>query len=66
MDISVFKENEKFKFYTGLSPTQILQITFNLILSGINQHKNCALTAFQKFIIILMRMRLNFQVQDFS
>ena len=36
MDISDFKENEKVKFYTGLSSTQVLQATFNLILPGIN------------------------------
>ena len=66
MDISDFKENEKVKFYTGLSSTQVLQATFNLILPGINQQKNCALTAFQKFITTLMRMRLNLQVQDLA
>ena len=47
MDISDFEENEKVKFYTRLSSTQVLQATFNLILSGINQQKNFALTAFQ-------------------
>ena len=30
---------EKVKFYTGLSSTQVLQATFNLILPGINQQK---------------------------
>ena len=38
MDISDFEEHEK--FYTGLSSTQVLQATFNLILPGINQMKS--------------------------
>ena len=40
MDISDFEDNEKVKFYTWLSLTQVLLATFNLILPGVNQQKN--------------------------
>ncbi len=54
------------KFYTGLPNSKILKAVFNLIEPALAHHKHCKLTPYQEFIMVLMKLRLNSQMQDLA
>ena len=58
--------DEKTKFYTGLPNFLMLMHVFNLVASKVPTTKNNALSQFQEFLLVLMRMKFNFQfgIQD--
>ena len=67
LDKTDFEEDDdKVTYYTRLPNSVVLMSLFDLISPGISQRSNCSLTAFQKFIITLMRLRLNLPVQDLA
>ena len=60
------KEDEvRVKFYTGLSYTVLMTI-FNFVASSINLHHQSALSKFQQFFIVLVKLRLNLCDQDIA
>ena len=59
-------DEEKVSYYTGLPNFVILMGIFDLIKPGISKHASNLLSPFQKFIITLMRLRLNLQMQDLA
>ena len=67
LDIVDFEEdNDKVAFYTGLPQSELLMNLLHLIQPGISQRANSSLTAFQKYIVTLVRLRLNLQVKDLA
>ncbi len=58
--------DEQVKFYTGLPNSKILKAVFNLIEPALAHHKHCKLTPYQEFIMVLMKLRLNYQMQDLA
>ena len=57
---------EYIKFYTGLPNCKVLKAVFNLIKPGISHHNQSKLTPFQEYIMVLMKLRLNTQIQDLA
>lgn len=56
------KDEEKVRFYTGLSTMSVLMSIFDLISPGLPHRES--LSKFQQFLLTLMRLRLNLSVQD--
>ena len=54
------------RFYTGLPNCKVLKAVFYLIKPALSHHKHCKLTPFQEFIMVLMKLRLNAQMQDLA
>ncbi|XP_041373742.1 uncharacterized protein LOC121386792 [Gigantopelta aegis] len=59
-------DDDKVKYYTGLSSFVTLMALFDLLKTEITENKLSLLTRFQKFIITLMRLRLNLSITDLS
>ena len=60
------EDSSKVCFYTGLPSKLVLMATFTLISPGIAQQRNSVLSKFDKFVITLVRLRLNLQVKDLA
>ena len=58
-------DDDKVKFYTGLSGFDILMTTFNFV-SPHSTRRSPSLNLFQEFIMVLMKLRLNVPLQDFA
>lgn len=56
--------DEKVKFYTGLSSFTVLMAVFNLLAPQIPDHQRHAITKYQQFIMVLMKLRLNLSEVD--
>ena len=54
------------KFYTGLPSFCILKIIFEFISPYVKEHYRSALSNFQQFFIVLMKLRLNIFDQDLA
>ena len=61
-------ENDESKvlYYTGLPKFATLMFVFNLIVEFIPHGSMAKMTKFQKFIVVMMRLRLNLSVQDLA
>ncbi|KAK7922721.1 hypothetical protein WMY93_009623 [Mugilogobius chulae] len=58
--------DEKTKFYTGLPSFFVLMHIFQLCEPYITVSTLSALSKFEQFIMVLMRLRLNLQIQDLA
>ncbi len=54
------------KFYTGLPSYSRLKVLFEYVSSGIMESKCSALSLFQQFLVVLMKLRLNVPDQDIA
>ena len=62
---SWFEANEeRVRFYTGLSSMAVLMAVFELISPGLPERKS--LSKFQQLLITIMRLRINLPVQDLA
>ncbi|KAJ0061789.1 hypothetical protein NL108_010842, partial [Boleophthalmus pectinirostris] len=62
---ATFKDNDdKVKFYTGLPNYMMLMSLFSCVKDHIKDPVRSKLNPFQKFILVLMKLRLNLHVQD--
>lgn len=61
-----FQSNEKTRFYTGLPNFLVLMQIFQLCEPYITTTSLSALSKFEQFIMVLMRLRLNLQLQDLA
>ena len=52
-------------FYTGLPSFDFLMTAFNLISPHVSRHSSC-LTKFEKFVMVLMKLRLNMPFKDLA
>jgi len=60
-----FKDNEvKTKFYTGLQNYLLLMCVFNLLIPKLKTTSANALSQFQEYVMVLMRLKLNLPLQD--
>jgi len=59
-------DDDKVDYYTGLQGFVTLMVLFNLVASEISEKKNSSLNKFRKFIVTLMRLRLNLPIVDLS
>lgn len=59
-------DNEKTKFYTGLPTFAILMSVFNLISNHITSGPRSKLPKFNELLLVLMRLRFNFTLQDLA
>lgn len=58
-------QDNKVKFYTGLTTFSLLLHVFNLVSQKVNlQSSKCSLSKFQEFLIVMMRLRLGLAEQD--
>ena len=57
--------NEKVRFYTGLSCYDVLMKTFNHVAPGVSC-RSLTLSKFQEFVMVLMKLRLNMPFQDLA
>ena len=65
ISIDSFKsDNVKLKFYTGLDSFEALESVFNLIAPFVENHHRSALSMFNQFLMVLMKLRLNLTDQD--
>ena len=53
-------------FYTGLPNIKIVKAVFNHVLPAITQSAFSKLTAFQEFMMTMLKLRLNCQLQDLA
>ena len=60
-----FNTDEKVRFYTGLSSTEILMTVFDHVSTSITRRSQ-TLCKFQKFIMFLMKLRLNIPFQELA
>ena len=58
-------DDERVRFYTGLTSFDVLKVTFNFIKPFITR-KSLNLPVFQEFILVLMKLRLNVPYQDLA
>ncbi|KAK7893343.1 hypothetical protein WMY93_022495 [Mugilogobius chulae] len=64
---ATFKDNdERVKFYTGLPNFMMLMSLFSCVKDHIKNPPRSKLKPFQKFILVLMKLRLNLHVQDIA
>ena len=63
---NALQKDELVQFYTGLPNLKVLKAVFMLIVPVISTDFNGKLGQFQEFIIVLMKLRLNCQVQDLA
>ena len=63
---NALQKDELVQFYTGLPNLKVLKAVFTLIVPVISADFNSKLGQFQEFIIVLMKLRLNCQVQDLA
>lgn len=61
---SFIDNNEKVRFYTGLSNWDILHLIFKFVEPNLKQRSN--LTPFQQLLLCLMRLRLNLSGTDLA
>ncbi|XP_028515656.1 uncharacterized protein LOC114575292 [Exaiptasia diaphana] len=62
-----FQNNDaKARFYTGLPNFAILLSVFNLVAPYVISTSRNALPKFNEFVLVLMRLRLNLQLQDLA
>ena len=62
-----FKDNdEKIKFYTGLTNWSLFALVFQFVQPFLNVHGRSSLSAFQQLIMTLMRLRLGLRGQDLA
>ena len=59
------KKDDKVRFYTGLPSVQVLMVVFEHVSSHVTRQTQ-SLNRFQEFIIVLMKLRLNAQLQDLA
>ena len=60
---SYFENNkDRVRFYTGLSGSDVLKVTFGFVSHFITRRSKTSL--FQEFIMVLMKLRLNIPLQD--
>ncbi|XP_077993128.1 uncharacterized protein LOC144447095 [Glandiceps talaboti] len=64
--LSFETSDEKTRFYTGLPNFTILLAVFELCSTFIKSTHRNILSKFQEFILVLMRLRLNLQLQDLA
>ncbi|XP_054720548.1 uncharacterized protein LOC129230171 [Uloborus diversus] len=64
LDESSWKEDDEQVYYTGFPTFALLSIVFNVIQPHLNQTQRSVLNKFQKFILTLMHLRLNFDFID--
>jgi len=60
------KDSDKVKFYTGLASFTLLMHVFKLVSEFMDVSPRCALSSFQQFLIVFMRLRLNLTEQDLA
>ena len=58
--------DEKVRYYTGLKSYLTLMAIFNFLQPAIDSFRMASLSSFQRFVVVLMRLRLNLQVQDLA
>ena len=63
---SLQMDDTKVKFYTNLPSFCILKIVFEIISPYVKEHHRSALSNFQQFFIVLMKLRLNIFDQDLA
>ena len=63
---SLEQDEEKLKFYTGVPNMVVLMSVFNLIQSSITTTSRSHLSKFEQFVMVLMRLRHNFALQDLA
>ncbi len=63
---SSFHKDEVVKFYTGLPNLKVLRAVYSLVVPAISTDFNSKLGQFQQFIIVLMKLRMNCQIQDLA
>uniref|UniRef100_A0A8C6TNW3 Transposase n=1 Tax=Neogobius melanostomus TaxID=47308 RepID=A0A8C6TNW3_9GOBI len=61
-----FQDNEKTRFYTGLPNYSALVQIFHLCEPCMTAPTSLALSKFQQFIMVFMRLRLNLHAQDLA
>ena len=61
-----FNSDEKVNFCTGLPNSYVLMTVFEFVLSEVKHSSLSALTQFQEFAMILMRLRLNLTISDLA
>ena len=61
------EDDEKVKYYTGLQSYELLQIIYHFVISGLPQSiHNGPCSAFQQFLMVLMKLHLNLGNQDLA
>ena len=62
--ISLESDTKKMKFYTGIESFGALKAIFNLIQPSIKDHPLSHLSKFSKFVMVIMKLRLNLSNED--
>ena len=60
------ENDEIVKFYTGLPNIKVLKAVFNLVERSVSHSDSTKLTKFQEFMSVMVKFRLNCQVQDLA
>lgn len=61
-----FQKDEFVKFYTGLPNFKVLKSVYNYVISALPTASNSKLEQFQEYVAVLMKLRLNCQIQDLA
>ena len=61
-----FRDDDKTKFYTGIPKFSLLMHVLNLIAPHIKRNTQNALSQFQEFLLVLIRLKLNSPLQDLA
>ncbi|EDV22882.1 uncharacterized protein TRIADDRAFT_58550 [Trichoplax adhaerens] len=61
-----FQEEKKVEYYTGLPGYNMMMIIYRYTIANVTYHGNNSLTSFQKFILVLMKLRLNLSGEDLA
>jgi hypothetical protein len=63
---SLMDDNAKVKYYTGLPSYKVLKAVFDFLSPCINSYSRTALPLFSQFLMVLVRLRVNMEVQNLS
>uniref|UniRef100_A0A8C4QWV8 Zgc:113019 n=1 Tax=Eptatretus burgeri TaxID=7764 RepID=A0A8C4QWV8_EPTBU len=64
--VSFEQDKDKVKFYTGLPSYVTLMMIFSLIEPFIPISNKISMTAFQKYVLVLMKLKMNLHFQDLA
>ena len=64
--VVLMNDDAKVKYYTGLPSYKLLKAIFDYISPCIDRHSRTSLSLFNQFLMVLVRLRVNTEVQHLS